>query len=131
MRRSHGLRAGVRACGAATSRPRARARVVARCCRLNALVTRMFNFKPSQLKWVRLCKMLLGLVVLAHLLGCVFWIFGCDSEGLPSPDGWIYAQELQDEKSVVKRCAPGGRWVAVPMRVEPAICQRAREGSRG
>ena len=73
------------------------------CPRLNALVTRLFDFKPSHLKWVRLCRMLLFLLGLAHVLGCVFWIIGCDTLGMPRTDGWISAQNLQDEESVIRR----------------------------
>ena len=62
---------------------------VLRIFRLNVLVFRLFKFKPMDMKWVQLVRLLMCLLVFAHVMACAFVMVGTDPTGFPLREGWI------------------------------------------
>jgi hypothetical protein len=62
---------------------------VLRIFRLNVLVFRLFKFKPTDLKWVQLARLIMCLLVMAHVIGCAFVMVATDPTGFPLRDSWI------------------------------------------
>ena len=62
---------------------------VLRIFRLNVLVFRLFKFKPIDMKWVQLVRLMMCLLVFAHVIACAFVMVGTDPTGFPNRESWI------------------------------------------
>eukprot|EP00940_MAST-03C_sp_MAST-3C-sp2_P000046 g46.t1 len=86
---------------------------VLRALELDKLVVQQFSrsYGSKVLRYLRLFRMIFWLLVGSHIIGCIFYILACDSEGIPRRDTWLFAGGFASERSVVDRYIPSVYYV--------------------
>jgi hypothetical protein len=78
-----------------------------RIFRLNWLLSRMLQVSTRVQKYVSLIKLFFLLLIVSHVLGCLYWGLFVNIEGDPvSPDGWVVKAGLDTAESVLDQYIP-------------------------
>eukprot|EP00939_MAST-03C_sp_MAST-3C-sp1_P003110 g3110.t1 len=73
---------------------------ILRVFELHHLIGNLFKTNLESMRYIRLARMLFWLVIMSHIMGCVFYLLACDADGTPVRGSWVFEQGFAQNDSV-------------------------------